>query len=260
MANEFGKLILIAPDQTENERLLQQPIITIGTAATNDIVIPWGGIQADHGRLVCTEHGCQLVEKASGQTRALVSGKNSPLGAGFIRFEANDNLSDAESITVPGSSFADQTSQATFIARVDADTDVTHLHDIADRTDPPPLLDAETSTPFIVEMIGRYQVEEDLGRRGIFVVYRAHDPELARKVAIKILAPEFAANDEFRAKVRAEVELIALLEHPAIVQVYDFGEHNGQPFVVMPFMEGGTLTTRLQESPLSLKQLIPPGQ
>jgi serine/threonine protein kinase len=105
--------------------------------------------------------------------------------------------------------------------------------------------------------IGRYRVEADLGRRGNLIVYRAYDPQLERQVAIKILSPLVPVDEELRAHFQREVEVIAALEHACIVQVYDYGEHEAHPFVVMPYLSGGTLATRMSVGPLRLQQLVP---
>ncbi len=104
--------------------------------------------------------------------------------------------------------------------------------------------------------IGRYRVEADLGRRGNLIVYRAYDPQLERQVAIKILSPLVAVDEDLRAHFQREVEVIAALEHACIVQVYDYGEHEAHPFVVMPYLSGGTLATRMSAGPLRLQQLV----
>jgi serine/threonine protein kinase len=105
--------------------------------------------------------------------------------------------------------------------------------------------------------IGRYKVEANLGRRGNLIVYRAYDPRLERQVAIKILSPLVAVDEKLRAHFQREVEVIAALEHACIVQVYDYGEHEAHPFVVMPYLSGGTLATRISAGPLRLQQLVP---
>ena len=105
--------------------------------------------------------------------------------------------------------------------------------------------------------IGRYKIEADLGRRGNLIVYRAYDPRLERRVAIKILSPGAPVNEELRARFQREVEVIAALQHACIVQVYDFGEHEEHPYVVMPYLASGTLATRLSAGPLRLQQLVP---
>ena len=91
------------------------------------------------------------------------------------------------------------------------------------------------------EKIGRYEVVRELGRGGMAVVYLAEDPYMKRQVAVKVLPRQFTFDNQFRARFEREAQTIASLEHPAIVPVYDFGEHDGQPFIVMRDMPGGTL-------------------
>jgi serine/threonine protein kinase len=92
------------------------------------------------------------------------------------------------------------------------------------------------------ETIGRYQIKEELGRGQSTVVYRAFDTEANREVAVKVLAVEQAPDISQRAHFKRELKMIASLEHPAIVPVYDVGEHNGQPYFVMRYMAGGSLS------------------
>ncbi|MCS6883373.1 MAG: protein kinase [Oscillochloridaceae bacterium] len=102
--------------------------------------------------------------------------------------------------------------------------------------------------------IGRYQIRSELGRGGMAVVYRAFDPEAEREVAVKVLPRELLHDPAFRARFRREVEAVAALEHPAIVPLYDSGEHEGQPYMVMRLMTGGSLADRLRRGPLPLAQ------
>ncbi|MCJ7796140.1 MAG: serine/threonine protein kinase, partial [Thermoleophilia bacterium] len=97
---------------------------------------------------------------------------------------------------------------------------------------------------------GRYILIEQLGRGGMATVFRARDPEFDRDVALKVLPEELLQDPEFRARFQREARAIARLEHPAIVPVYDIGEEQGQPFLVMRFMPGGTLGQRLAKGPL----------
>jgi serine/threonine-protein kinase len=92
------------------------------------------------------------------------------------------------------------------------------------------------------ETIGRYQIKEELGRGQSTVVYRAFDTEANREVAVKVLSVEQAPDISQRAHFKRELKMIASLEHPAIVPVYDVGEHNGQPYFVMRYMAGGSLS------------------
>ncbi len=76
-------------------------------------------------------------------------------------------------------------------------------------------------------------------------LYLAHDPNFNREVAIKVLPSQFTHDPQFLARFRREAQAIASLEHPAIVPVYDFGEEENQPFLVMRYMDGGTLRERI---------------
>ncbi len=87
-------------------------------------------------------------------------------------------------------------------------------------------------------------------------VYHAYDPRFERDVAIKVLPREFLHDPQFRARFEREAKMIALLEHPAIVPVYDFGEEEGQPFIVMRYMSGGSLADRLQQKAFSLAESV----
>jgi eukaryotic-like serine/threonine-protein kinase len=96
---------------------------------------------------------------------------------------------------------------------------------------------------------GRYQLLTELGRGASGVVYKAHDPKLDRPVAIKILRPELVSLEEsgVSLKQRFHQEAVAAgrLTHPAIVSVHDVGEAEGRPFMVMEYIEGGTLADLL---------------
>jgi serine/threonine-protein kinase len=103
--------------------------------------------------------------------------------------------------------------------------------------------------------VGRYEVIRELGRGGMAVVYLARDPFMKRQVAVKVLPHQFTFDPQFRTRFQREAEVIAALEHPNIVPVYDFGEHDGQPFIVMRFMPGGTLADRLAKVSLPLPEI-----
>lgn len=78
-------------------------------------------------------------------------------------------------------------------------------------------------------------------------VYRAFDPSFDRDVAIKVLPRELLHNPQFSERFQREIKTIAQLEHPAIVAVYDVGEHEGVPFYVMRFMPGGSLSDKIKQ-------------
>ena len=109
-----------------------------------------------------------------------------------------------------------------------------------------------------MDKVGRYEIEEQLAEGGMGVVYAARDPLMKRRVALKLLKPDYSANDTLRGRFLSEAEAVAKLEHPAIVPVYDFGEHEGQLFFVMRFLSGGTLLERIEASQgMSARELAP---
>jgi subtilisin-like proprotein convertase family protein len=85
---------------------------------------------------------------------------------------------------------------------------------------------------------GTYRIESALGRGGMSVVYLAEDPRLARRVAIKVLAPELADDETFRNRFIRESQLAAGLDHPNIVPVYEAGEVDGRLFIAMRYVKG----------------------
>src|SRR3954467_3159903 len=88
---------------------------------------------------------------------------------------------------------------------------------------------------------GRFRIDATLGRGGMAVVYLAHDTELGRPVALKLMADHCADEAAFRARFAREAQAAARLSHPNIVQVFDIGEEAGLPFIVMEYVEGETL-------------------
>ena len=104
------------------------------------------------------------------------------------------------------------------------------------------------------DKVGRYKIKSELGRGGMATVYRAFDPISNREVAIKILPRELVNNLITRARFKRELKLIASLEHPAIVPVYDVGgEDDQQPFFVMRYMSGGSLADLIRQGKFSLR-------
>ena len=89
--------------------------------------------------------------------------------------------------------------------------------------------------------LGRFRIDGTLGRGGMAVVYLAHDTELGRPVALKLMADHCSDDASFRARFAREAQAAARLSHPSIVQVFDIGEEAGVPFIVMEYVEGETL-------------------
>ncbi|HZI95043.1 MAG TPA: serine/threonine-protein kinase, partial [Patescibacteria group bacterium] len=101
----------------------------------------------------------------------------------------------------------------------------------------------------------RYEIIEELGRGGMGVVYRARDPQLNRDVAIKLVAPSLLTPD-MEQRFKTEAQIVARLDHPSIVAIHDFGQHEGSLFFVMPVVEGMSLRHRLKEGALRLGEML----
>ena len=108
----------------------------------------------------------------------------------------------------------------------------------------------------IGENVGPYRIIEQLGQGGMATVFKAYHPALDRYVAIKVLHPAFKEEPNFLSRFQREARVVARLEHPNIVPIYDFAEHKGQPYLVMKFIEGQTLKARLNEKPLTKEEAV----
>jgi WD40 repeat protein/serine/threonine protein kinase len=106
------------------------------------------------------------------------------------------------------------------------------------------------------DKFGRYIIEEQLGRGGMSVVYLANDPRVKRRVAVKVMNLALTDDPIYRNRFKREAEIIASLEHSNIVPIYDFGEHNGQPYIVMRAMFGGSLTDQIKFKPIFIRDVI----
>jgi ABC-type branched-subunit amino acid transport system substrate-binding protein/DNA-binding beta-propeller fold protein YncE len=95
------------------------------------------------------------------------------------------------------------------------------------------------------EIFAGYRVESLVGRGGMGVVYRATDLSLERPVALKLIAPELAENERFRERFLREPRLAAALDHPNAIPIYEAGEHDGQLYLAMRFVEGSDLKSVL---------------
>jgi Tfp pilus assembly protein PilF len=102
--------------------------------------------------------------------------------------------------------------------------------------------------------LGRYEVLGVIGRGGMGTVYKAHDPELDRKVAIKVLHDDFLAGGVDA--VRAEAQALARIVHPNVVAVYDVGETDGTPFVVMQLVDGVSIDQWVRVHPMSAAAIV----
>lgn len=101
--------------------------------------------------------------------------------------------------------------------------------------------------------IGRYEIREFLGEGGAGTVYKAWDPAVQREVAIKLLT---AKSSDQRARFQREARLLAQMTHPHVVTVYDFGEHEDVPYIVMRYMDGGSMRDLLERERLSNEEIV----
>lgn len=106
-----------------------------------------------------------------------------------------------------------------------------------------------------VLLAGRYEVRGRLGRGGMAEVCDGWDTRLRRPVAIKLLDQAVSAQSGMRNRFDAEAQAAAALNHPNIVAIYDTGEHDGRPFIVMERLPGGTLADEVRHGPLSQERV-----
>ncbi len=102
--------------------------------------------------------------------------------------------------------------------------------------------------------IGRYEILSELAQGGMGVIFLAHDPFVQRPVIVKVLTYQFAMDEFHREFFQQEAKIIASLEHPYIVPVYDFGWQGSQPYFVMRYMVGGSLEAIMKRKEVKLAE------
>jgi len=105
------------------------------------------------------------------------------------------------------------------------------------------------------KQFGHYQIVTPLGEGGMAAVYKAYQPSMERYVAIKVLPRHMASTEEFLNRFRREAKLLAQLQHPNILPVFDYGESEGYPYIVMPFVPSGTLADLIDNQQLPLEKV-----
>src|SRR5579863_2021001 len=111
-------------------------------------------------------------------------------------------------------------------------------------------------TPASGTKLGPYEIVAAIGAGGMGEVYRARDTRLGRDVAIKILPPHLASTPEVRQRFEREARAVSSLNHPHICTLHDIGHQDGTDFLVMEYLEGETLSKRLEKGPLPTTHLL----
>jgi serine/threonine-protein kinase len=106
------------------------------------------------------------------------------------------------------------------------------------------------------QQFSHYQIVQPLGVGGMAAVYKAYQPNMDRYVALKVLPRQYAATPTFVARFEQEVRVLARLQHPRILPVFDHGESGGYTYLVMPFVEAGTVAGLLRGRPLPMPQVV----
>jgi len=104
--------------------------------------------------------------------------------------------------------------------------------------------------------LGQYEILGQIAKGGMATVYRAHQKSVGRDVAIKVLPRNFTHEDTFLERFYREVEIIAKLQHPHILPVYDFGEYDDMPYIVMAYLSGGTLADFIAEAGANATEMM----
>ena len=106
------------------------------------------------------------------------------------------------------------------------------------------------------QTFGQYHIQEKLGEGGMGVVFKAQQSGVNRAVVVKVLLASVKDNPQMLERFKRELDIIAQLEHPHILPVYDFGEYEGNPYIVMRYMGGGSLLDALRTRALNREQLL----
>ncbi len=109
------------------------------------------------------------------------------------------------------------------------------------------------------KQFGLYQIVSPVGEGGMAAVYKAYQPSMERYVAVKVLPRQLAESEEFIARFKGEAHMLAQLQHPHILPVFDYGQSEGYSYIVMPLVQSGTLADLLKTrrmSPAEIRRII----
>jgi len=109
-------------------------------------------------------------------------------------------------------------------------------------------------TELLGQSLGQYEITEFIAKGGMATVYRARQASIGRDVAVKVLPPNFTHDDTFLERFNREVAVIAQLQHPHILPVIDFGQHDGLPYIVMAYIDSGTLGDRISAQNMEMPE------
>jgi len=110
--------------------------------------------------------------------------------------------------------------------------------------------------PIPEETIAHYRIIEPLGAGGMGAVYKAYDKKLHRVIALKLLPPEYIAQQDRRRRFLQEARAVSALNHPHILTVYEVGEDDGKPYIAMEYVEGETLRQKIKSRALQVKETL----
>jgi eukaryotic-like serine/threonine-protein kinase len=106
------------------------------------------------------------------------------------------------------------------------------------------------------ETLGHYRLVEQLSTGGMGIVYRAHDEHLDREVALKVLSPDSVHDPGACRRFQNEAVILSKLNHPNIIAIYDFDDHDGVDFLIMEYVPGQTLAAKLESGPLTQEEVL----
>ena len=116
--------------------------------------------------------------------------------------------------------------------------------------------DTSIGDSLVGRTLAHYRILEQIGKGGMGVVYRAHDEVLRRDVAVKVLSPSLATDSDRLRRFEQEARAAGALNHPNILAIYDFGEHEGSPYLVSELLEGKTLREQMVDRAIPVRKAV----